>query len=1328
MAATPTGGQGARINGSQSWEEDVKSYVQCQGSAAEPFHSQRCALSSALLSTSITDFEAAERWWAFLSNEEAALAGAGANVTLELNVGAKTGRQAISLFQLYKWATRVLPKSTSEEYLLLWLGYARHQGYRNQHEARETYKTLKDQNIGNASVSASLYVEWAALEVSAGEMDRALSIVRKGIKANAKPISELHALEAKLSAGNKAAGESTATKRVGAANTQHSAATTFLPTPAPFAHRRMRDFTQTNSLDMALSHNAASTLERDAAGDAMTADVSSRAPQVEQQLSLICTTQQPLQLSPVDENAHNSTDTEQSKSAAGAEPAAKAARQARMDVTVVICGGAVGGQQTCHSNLSGGSGTSDEATVTINNNPRLATPALTGHTEVSSGSSANGEAETLELKLRTAAGGPAAGPSAGANVARQQAAAEEPTVMVNRAPRPGLRRAAFPGLRAGPRRIGLGGGAARVLQRSADDSAAEGVAAAAALTDSGNKRKAELEAQVASMEVSGSKRRLNLKPDAGSPQRAYTVLTTPNGSRHEQHNEGRSAQPSAPEGSGIAHGSDSADAAASAAAEERNGGAPEAANTSERSPDETVQVVHRARPPALSEQQAPPMPMGPPHPQRGYRRVPPVAVRPCSNDADETVPLINGGLAAKALRGRQSIAPSRGHLGDVRKLRPGETAGAAVRAVSDGRAAMQSESAPAAVAGNAHAPANCASSQPDASQAASSAQDPDQTVPLSRSGNLARSSAAPHAAKSERPRLVPPPPPPTFAARPQAPPALPEAGPGGAEHAAAARPVMGPPPSRPRQPLSSISAPQQQQQPAAQPAGPAPSAAPGPSQQGQAPRARRVREDENSVVVRGTRYTKLECVGRGGSSKVYKVMAPNRKIYALKRIRLTGRDHEAATGFINEIKLLQSLRGYSNIIQLIDAEVIQGEGLIYMVLEYGDIDLARLLARHEAHRREGGATELDENFIRLYWQQMLQAVHTIHEARIVHSDLKPANFLVVEGQLKLIDFGIAKAISSDTTSIAREAQVGTLNYMSPEAILGGTTNIRGGPPMKVGRPSDVWSLGCILYQMVYGHTPFSSLQFIQKMHAITDETHRIAMPPLRNAALADVIRRCLDRKASTRITMQELLNHPFLRPTAAPVATTPDCLVGLTVDQLKKVLAQVSAASASGCPADLDTISEELFRQLSSGQTVNLAAVLSRARDRSQSHSPVDALPGGAQQRVEAPAGGNPGAAAAAISAGAVEPRHVPAPAQAQPRAPLQPRAAPQPVALRAQDIMAGRAALKRVDPEVARAAARAATAESSLEARLREGLAKFRFDDTAGTTAHGDDDDDFST
>ena len=53
---------------------------------------------------------------------------------------------------------------------------------------------------------------------------------------------------------------------------------------------------------------------------------------------------------------------------------------------------------------------------------------------------------------------------------------------------------------------------------------------------------------------------------------------------------------------------------------------------------------------------------------------------------------------------------------------------------------------------------------------------------------------------------------------------------------------------------------------------------------------------------------------------------------------------------------------------------------------------------------------------------------------IIHSDLKPANFLLVGGKLKLIDFGIAKALQQDKTGVILETQIGTLNYMSPEAI------------------------------------------------------------------------------------------------------------------------------------------------------------------------------------------------------------------------------------------------------------------------------------------------------
>ncbi|XVE95425.1 hypothetical protein REPUB_Repub02eG0095900 [Reevesia pubescens] len=305
--------------------------------------------------------------------------------------------------------------------------------------------------------------------------------------------------------------------------------------------------------------------------------------------------------------------------------------------------------------------------------------------------------------------------------------------------------------------------------------------------------------------------------------------------------------------------------------------------------------------------------------------------------------------------------------------------------------------------------------------------------------------------------------------------------------------------------------------------------------------------------VNGKLYQRLGKIGSGGSSEVHKVISSDCTIYALKKIKLKGRDYATAYGFCQEIEYLNKLKGKNNIIQLIDYEVtdknllrevmngcmsnkdgrVKDDGYLYMVLEYGEIDLAHMLSQKWKEMDSSNQT-IDENWLRFYWQQILQAVNTIHEERIVHSDLKPANFLLVKGSLKLIDFGIAKAIMSDTTNIQRDAQVGTLSYMSPEAFMCNESDANGNT-IKCGRPSDIWSLGCILYQMVYGRTPFAEYKtFWSKFKVITDPNHEITYEPVSHPWLLDLMKKCLAWDRNERWRIPQLLKHPFLVPPVPP--------------------------------------------------------------------------------------------------------------------------------------------------------------------------------------------------
>lgn len=299
------------------------------------------------------------------------------------------------------------------------------------------------------------------------------------------------------------------------------------------------------------------------------------------------------------------------------------------------------------------------------------------------------------------------------------------------------------------------------------------------------------------------------------------------------------------------------------------------------------------------------------------------------------------------------------------------------------------------------------------------------------------------------------------------------------------------------------------------------------------------------AVVNGVEYIVMGMIGKGGSSRVFRVLGPSRTIMALKRVqvrRSCPNFKSTFDSYANEIDLLQRLRGAPNIVYCYDAEIREDLGTIYLLMEYGDIDLAKWLM---GSGKKSPKT-IDEISYRNHWMQMLEAVQTIHEAKIVHGDLKPANFLIVAGKLKLIDFGIAKAIpTEDTTKIFRDAQVGTPNYMSPEALIsydgedessgemrdvsnGGRSNTR--PKYRIGRASDIWSLGCILYQMVYGKTPFAHLtNIMKKLSCIQDENYDILYPPVKDITILSVLKGCLQRDPNKRMSIPELLSHDFLR-------------------------------------------------------------------------------------------------------------------------------------------------------------------------------------------------------
>ncbi|KAF5270703.1 hypothetical protein FQA39_LY01441 [Lamprigera yunnana] len=276
------------------------------------------------------------------------------------------------------------------------------------------------------------------------------------------------------------------------------------------------------------------------------------------------------------------------------------------------------------------------------------------------------------------------------------------------------------------------------------------------------------------------------------------------------------------------------------------------------------------------------------------------------------------------------------------------------------------------------------------------------------------------------------------------------------------------------------------------------------------------------IRINDANFLILNEIGKGASSIIYHCFNVKTKCErAVKKVNL-----QSGVACFNEVNLLERLQHCEYIIKFYDYEYIESEKTLLLVLEKGECDLAKIIK---------DVTTLNKH-LRLhviigFWIDMLYAVQEIHMNEIIHADLKPANFLVVNGRLKLIDFGIASTVQNGDTSVARNFCVGTFNYISPEALtdqrsLNCESPNYSEPTFKIKYKSDVWSLGCILYELVYCKPPFHHISNMwAKFNTIVDPNHQIEYPNLDwvPSKIINIIKNCLQYNVNNRPSIGELI-------------------------------------------------------------------------------------------------------------------------------------------------------------------------------------------------------------
>ncbi|KAJ0392271.1 hypothetical protein P43SY_005492 [Pythium insidiosum] len=352
------------------------------------------------------------------------------------------------------------------------------------------------------------------------------------------------------------------------------------------------------------------------------------------------------------------------------------------------------------------------------------------------------------------------------------------------------------------------------------------------------------------------------------------------------------------------------------------------------------------------------------------------------------------------------------------------------------------------------------------------------------------------------------------------------------------------------------------------------------------------------------RYQKLEKIGEGTYGIVYK--AKDRvtgEVIALKKIRLEAEDEGIPSTAIREISLLKELQ-HINIVRLYN--IVHTERKLTLVFEYLDQDLKKYLDVCEKG--------LDTPIMKSFLYQLLRGIAYCHQHRVLHRDLKPQNLLINrEGELKLADFGLARAFGIPVRSYTHE--VVTLWYRAPDVLMGSR---------KYSTPVDIWSVGCIFAEMANGGPLFAGTSEPDQLDrifrllgtptpeifpAIVDlPDYRRDFPvyqtpatlahlvPTLDADGVDLLEQMLHYDPAKRITATDAMKHPYFHD-LSPALTSINCPRSFSSHQRQQLCRHADELGDGPARCATAAVGRHVLKTPTPDEFARLLALCDSARD-----------------------------------------------------------------------------------------------------------------------------------